>query len=147
MITAHFLEDRNGGLELSSVLLSCQRLLGVPNTEEVVVAFTTVLDDFRITRKLDYIILPDMERMKISHTLSFVVMENAIADCTLDNGAYLDDDDIWRPLNERTVGALKAEVHECARYSQLSCFSHTLSLCIDDVIQKTECKYETITEL
>lgn len=140
MITAHFLEDHTDGLELSSVLLSCQRLLGKTNAKQVVTAFAKVLDYFHITRKIDYITVPNMEGMKISHSLSFVVLENAMTNCTLENGVYFDDDNIWCPLSERTMGALQVEVHECVRFSQLSCFSHTLSRCIDDVIRKTERK-------
>lgn len=142
-VTAHFLEDSPSGLKFTSSLLSCKRIVGIPNTHRLIASFTTILNSFHILEKLDYVTIADPESVKIAQSLSFLPSDEVVTNLTLDNGAYLDDDTLWYPLTEKTSKNLRAEAHKWGRYSRLTCFSHTLSKCINHILQTTECESTT----
>nr|XP_039271407.1 uncharacterized protein LOC120345886 [Styela clava] len=138
-VTAHMLEESSYGMELSSCLLSCERLIGKHVGEEVASAFARIVEYFNLEKTLDYIIVVDSTDLKNALSISFLP-QNCNSDAyTLDSGVHVDDDSIWNSLDERPKKALEVEVVDHARQSSLQCFEVSLHAFLHNVLENTEC--------
>jgi len=155
-ITAHVIQEENNNLKLVSYTLLCQRFLGKHTGEHIATVFDSTLDDFKIKSKVDYIITDNAANMKKAFTTTFSIGEQCGDSAFLtelgtfspggdrfETDAALDDDSIWFSLDECESNDVIIEIIDSARRARLSCYAHTLQLCVRDGLEQSKCKYET----
>ena len=154
-VTAHIFEEKNENLKLVSYTLACERFLGKHTGSQIAKAFSSTLDDFKIENKLDYVITDNAANMKKAFTTAFAAEDERMEDMlSLDqvpsysqprreleseNDVILDDESIWMSLED---SGFVIEITESARKSRLSCYAHTLQLCIRDGLEQSKCMYK-----
>ena len=153
-ITAHMIEEENNNLKLVSYTLLCQRFLGKHTGEHIASVFYSTLDDFKIKSKVDCIITDNAANMKKAFTTTFSIGEQCgdsvflseqasiCLDDRFETDVALDDDSIWLSLDECESNDIIVEIIDSARRARLSCYAHTLQLCIRDGLEHSKCKYE-----
>uniref|UniRef100_H2Z2I2 DUF659 domain-containing protein n=1 Tax=Ciona savignyi TaxID=51511 RepID=H2Z2I2_CIOSA len=75
-VTAHFIDDSNGSFKLCSVNLETQRFNGRHSGENFATAFETVLHEYSIKNKINYVINDNAAKMKRAFTTNFPREDN-----------------------------------------------------------------------
>ena len=145
-VTAHIIEESNDELNLKSYTLACHRFLGKHTGNRIASTFEKIINDYKIRGKIDYIITDNASNMKKAFATSFSSKltsddEEDIAttsEAQLDANTVLADDTIWLSLEDECDYIV--EITNSAKKSRLSCYAHTLQLCIRDGLDQSQCK-------
>lgn len=107
------------------------------------------MEDYKIKQKLDFVITDNAANMKKAFTVSFpspsATSEDENADETepktessLDTSIDLDDDTVWSALDDLEQEEMDNNISNSAKGGRLSCFAHTLQLCIGDGLNEAK---------
>ena len=146
-ITAHVMKENP--LNLATYTLACCRFVGSHTGERISQQFNKVMEDYKVKQKLDFVITDNASNMKKAFTVSFPssvgTSEDENADETgpetessLDTSIDLDDDTVWSSLDDLEQEEMDSNLSNAARGGRLSCFAHTLQLCIGDGLSETK---------
>jgi hypothetical protein len=136
--------------------LACSRFVGSHTGERISQQFNKVIEDYKIQQKLDFVITDNAENMKKAFTVSFPSSATDNSDLTndhdsndetetqletessLDTSIDLDDDTVWFSLDDLEPEEVDSNLLNSAKRGRLSCFAHTLQLCIGDGLNETK---------
>ena len=143
-VTAHYTACNDSSLPaLKSSLLCCDRVIGSHTGEKIAAQLESILDGYEIKQKVDFVITDNAANMRKAMTLAFSVDNNATTDADVDDddGMQLDVDspDIWNHLEANDDEEVQAAMISHCRKERLSCFDHTLNLCVGDGLKETKC--------
>ena len=125
-ITYHFFTE---SLELKSLLLSCNRLYGRHNGEQILSEFDRIACTFNITDKMFQIVTDNASNMrKAFPTLPGFELEDSESES---NGAeeVNEDSDVADLSSMNEIETNSGKIYHC-----LSCFAHTIQLSVKDGI-------------
>ena len=145
-ITAHVMEENP--LQLATYTLACCRFVGSHTAEQISQQFNKIMEDYKIKQKLDFVITDNASNMKKAFTVSFPSSfgsedENtdeaeSQTELCLDTSTDLDDDTVWSSLDDLEQEEIDSNLSNASRGGRLSCFAHTLQLCIGDGLNETK---------
>ncbi|MGH0157863.1 UNVERIFIED_CONTAM: hypothetical protein FKN15_034421 [Acipenser sinensis] len=143
-VTAHIIEDNGEDIKLSTYTLACERFMGRHTGEQIALAFERIIEGYRIKNKLDFIIT-DAANIKKAFTTSFPDADEGTTEWTeddmessIDAAADLYDNSIWESQGDVDQQELDSLLLNTTRLCRLSCFAHTLQLCVGDGLK--QCK-------
>jgi hypothetical protein len=159
-ITVHYIKvgDDEKSFELQSRLLTIQRFTGSHTGERIAAAFESVLDEYSIKRKIDYVITDNAANMRKAFTVCFPNMHNnddgtAVGGSGNDNdneemheNQDVDDPDNWEELSEEEMTVVNSAFDAYSKKERLSCFCHSLHLTVSDGLNDTKCMSAAISK-
>ena len=147
-VTAHIIESNQSELHLTSDTLACHRFLGKHTGSRIASMYESIMSHYKLSRKVDYVITDNASNMKKAFLATFPIEvdydneeETTSLETDMDASASLDDDIIWMSLeDEPDINEFIIEITNNAKKSGLSCYAHSLQLCIRDGLQQSQCK-------
>ncbi|XP_019739891.1 uncharacterized protein LOC109524433 [Hippocampus comes] len=130
-VTAHLLapHPKTQTYQLLSILLTCQKFKGRHTGEAIARSFDNVLEDFGIGNKAEFIVTDNASNMKRAFSLEFPEIDPSGAEG--EEGAGVDDGDLWEDQDEEDAGAVRQALILASKH-RIPCFAHTLQLVIGD---------------
>jgi hypothetical protein len=132
-ITAHWLDDGEGGIVLKSALLACNRFSGSHTGERICEEFEQICEEYQIKRKLLHIICDNAANMR-----------KAFSTCFPQHGGEEDEeeervegDGMWTDLPVEDQERVDLFLQTKAQTRQ-QCFAHTLQLVVGDGLKDTK---------
>ncbi|XP_019746136.1 uncharacterized protein LOC109528182 [Hippocampus comes] len=134
-VTAHLLapHPKTQTYQLLSILLTCQKFKGRHTGEAIARSFDNVLEDFGIGNKVEFIVTDNASNMKRAFSLEFPEIDPSGAEG--EEGAGVDDGDLWEDQDEEDAGAVRQALILASKH-RIPCFAHTRQLVIGDGLKE-----------
>lgn len=142
-VTGHFIVEDESCLKLQTKLLSCERIFGRHTGDQIRLAFETVVEEYSIRDRIDYIVTDNAANMKKAFTAAFPSDDpqkevGASSSQAKENATIIENEELWECLPDDEEIYLAMFVEQTAKRSRLPCFTHTLQLCVADSLKETD---------
>ena len=156
-VTAHTVDihDSTKVPSLSLFLLCCYRIKGSHTGERIAEMFEKVVDEYKIKRKLNYIISDNAANMRKAFSVIFPALtvesqtqseDGELPDTEIAACEDVDDADIWQDLDTGDQATVESTLQAYTASQRLSCFAHTEQLVIADGLKETRCAGSAIAK-
>ena len=132
-------------LKLCSYTLACERFPRKHSGANIVYHFDQIMKEYGVKHKVEYIITDNAANMKKAFNVSFrESSDDDTNDGDDDSGSSVvlfDEDDcdgagIWQEHED--IDTVHCEISDTAKKGRLSCFAHTLQLCVKDGLEQVK---------
>lgn len=129
-----FLGVTTHSYKLESFLLDCRWFTGQHAAENITITFYEIVDEYRITNKVAYVITDNAANMKCAFKVKLPQQEEHSEESDDSENGNLHDEHLWEDVSwddEENIDLLRSR-------QRLSCFAHSLQLVIHDGMKEVK---------